>query len=101
MNRSQGNLQDAFLNVARRDSVGVTIYLVSGHQLRGTIKAFDAFTILLESAGRPAQMVYKHAIASVNPARHIRLGDADAGPTEVAAGTVTEVALVDAEEVDG
>lgn len=67
MNRSQGNLQDAFLNSARRESVEVTIYLVSGVQLRGTIKAFDSFTVLLELQGRPAQMVYKHAIASVVP----------------------------------
>lgn len=67
MNRSQGNLQDAFLNSARRENVEVTVYLVSGVQLRGTIKAFDAFTVLLELQGRPAQMVYKHAIASVVP----------------------------------
>jgi len=71
MNRSQGNLQDAFLNSARRESVGVTVYLVSGVQLRGIIKAFDAFTVLLESPGRPAQMVYKHAIASVAPMRTV------------------------------
>jgi host factor-I protein len=73
VNRSQGNLQDAFLNSARRESVGVTIYLVSGVQLRGIIKAFDAFTVLLESPGRPAQMVYKHAIASVAPMRAVEM----------------------------
>jgi host factor-I protein len=77
MNRSQGNLQDAFLNSARRESVGVTVYLVSGVQLRGVIKAFDAFTVLLESQGRPAQMVYKHAIASVAPIRAVVV---DGGP---------------------
>jgi host factor-I protein len=79
MNRSQGNLQDAFLNSARRESVGVTIYLVSGVQLRGVIKAFDAFTVLLESPGRPAQMVYKHAIASVAPMRAVMM---DGSPRE-------------------
>lgn len=71
MNRSQGNLQDAFLNAARKENIGVTIYLVSGVQLRGVIRAFDAFTVLLESQGRPAQMVYKHSIASVAPTRHV------------------------------
>lgn len=75
MNRSQGNLQDAFLNVARRDNVAVTIYLVSGHQLRGAIRAFDAFTVLLESSGRPPQLVYKHAIASINPVRPVRMSE--------------------------
>ncbi|HEY3267637.1 MAG TPA: RNA chaperone Hfq [Armatimonadota bacterium] len=71
MNRTQGNLQDAFLNTARKESIGVTIYLVSGVQLRGVIRAFDAFTVLLEAPGRPAQMVYKHAIASVAPVRTV------------------------------
>lgn len=94
MNRSQGNLQDAFLNVARRENVGVTIYLASGHQLRGTIKAFDAFTILLESAGRPSQLVYKHAIASINPVRTVRYSDA---PAKDGAGYPTE----EAEDVEG
>jgi host factor-I protein len=89
MNRSQGNLQDAFLNVARRENVGITIYLASGHQLRGTIKAFDAFTILLESAGRPPQLVCKHAIASINPVRAVRYfetpdDDGDGYPKEEA-----------------
>lgn len=71
MNRTQGNLQDAFLNTARRENIGVTIYLVSGVQLRGVIRGFDAFTLLLESQGRPPQMVYKHSVASIAPVRPV------------------------------
>jgi host factor-I protein len=96
MNRSQGNLQDAYLNVARRDNVGVTVYLTSGHQLRGTIKAFDAFTVLLESAGRPPQLVYKHAIASINPVRAVRYS----GPPPTDSDD-ENISRPESEEVDG
>lgn len=67
MKSSGLNLQDSFLNQARKDGVPVTIYLVSGIQLKGHVKGFDAFTVILESTGRPWQMVYKHAIASIVP----------------------------------
>lgn len=91
MNRSQGNLQDAFLNSARRESIGVTIYLVSGVQLRGVIRAFDAFTLLLESQGRPPQMVYKHSIASVAPVRPVPMDTgARSDQAEVSAAVTTD-----------
>lgn len=72
MSKSQANLQDHFLNQTRKDNIPVTVYLVSGVQLRGIVRGFDPFTVVLESPGKPAQLVYKHAIASVVPARPVR-----------------------------
>jgi len=69
--QTQMNLQDTFLNQARKENIGVTIYLVNGHQLRGNVRAFDSFTILLDTPGKPAQLVYKHAVTSVVPVRPI------------------------------
>lgn len=71
MNKGQMNLQDLFLNQVRKDNIGVTIYLVGGVQLKGMVRGFDAFTVILESMGKPPQLVYKHAIASVVPSRSV------------------------------
>lgn len=65
------NLQDMFLNQARKEGVAVTIYLVGGVQLRGTVRGFDAFTVLLNTPNKPSQLVYKHAITSIVPATQI------------------------------
>ncbi|HIE50979.1 MAG TPA: RNA chaperone Hfq [Armatimonadetes bacterium] len=64
------NLQDAFLNHLRRENIGVVIYLLNGVQLRGTIRGFDNYCLLLESAGK-VQLVYKHAITTVQPVKKI------------------------------
>ena len=66
MTKPQVNLQDAFLNQVRKENMGVVIYLVSGAQIKGMVRGFDQFTVILESQGR-LQLVYKHAIASVVP----------------------------------
>lgn len=71
MNRSI-NIQDTFLNQLRKDSVPVTVYLTNGFQIRGHIRAFDNFTIVVESEGRQ-QMIYKHAISTFTPARNVSL----------------------------
>ncbi len=71
MNKSQLNLQDIFLNQVRKENIGVTIYLIGGVQLRGHVRGFDAFTILLDSIGKPTQLVYKHAVTSIVPARAV------------------------------
>ncbi len=71
MNKPQLNLQDIFLNQVRKENIGVTIYLVGGVQLRGMVKGFDAFTILLDSVGKPTQLVYKHAVSTIVPARPV------------------------------
>ncbi len=65
------NLQDMFLNQVRKENIGVTIYLVGGVQLRGHVRGFDSFTVLLDSPGKPTQMVYKHSITSIVPSRPI------------------------------
>lgn len=71
MNKGQMNLQDLFLNQVRKDNIPVTIYLVGGVQLKGMVRGFDAFTVVLESMGKAPQLVYKHAIASVVPIRSV------------------------------
>jgi host factor-I protein len=65
------NLQDMFLNQVRKEEIPVTIYLAGGVQLKGMVRGFDAFTVLLESAGKPTQLVYKHAISSILPGKEI------------------------------
>ncbi len=71
MNKPQLNLQDIFLNQVRKENIGVTIYLIGGVQLRGMVRGFDAFTILLDSVGKPTQLVYKHAVSSIVPVRPV------------------------------
>lgn len=62
------NLQENFLNQARKENVPVTIHLVNGFQLKGIIRGFDQFTVVIDSMGRQ-QMVFKHAISTITPAR--------------------------------
>ena len=62
------NLQDLFLHRARRDRMPVTVFLMNGFQLRGIIRGFDAFVVIVDSDGKQ-QMIYKHAISTVVPAR--------------------------------
>ena len=66
------NLQDLFLNQARRSRMGLTVFLMNGFQLRGTVTGFDAFTVVLDSEGKQ-QMIYKHAISTMVPLRPIDL----------------------------
>src|SRR5262245_14259170 len=70
MSKTQINLQDSFLNQVRKENIPVILYLTSGVQLRGQVKGFDAFTVILEGQGKPPQLVYKHSIVSVAPMRH-------------------------------
>ena len=60
------NLQELFLNQARRDRQTVTMFLVNGFQMRGIVRGFDCFVVVLESEGRQ-QMIYKHAISTIVP----------------------------------
>lgn len=60
------NLQDTFLNQMRKESISITIYLVNGFQLKGIVKGFDNYTIVLESDGRQ-QLIYKHAVSTISP----------------------------------
>lgn len=70
MSKTNINLQDAFLNQVRKENVPVIIYLVNGFQLKGTVKGFDNFTVILEQDGK-GQMIYKHAISTINPTKAI------------------------------
>jgi len=70
------NIQDTFLNQIRKDNIPVTVYLLNGFQLRGFIKAFDNFTIVIDSEGKQ-QLVYKHAISTFTPARAVSLMQQD------------------------
>ena len=65
------NLQDAILQEVRRDKVPVTLFLMNGFQLRGTIVGFDSFVVVLVSEGRQ-QMIYKHAISTLAPMKPIK-----------------------------
>lgn len=76
MNKTKLNLQDKFLNQIRKDNILTTIFLVNGYQLRGLVKSFDNFTILLEVEGKQ-QMVYKHAVSTIVPNRDVSLFDSE------------------------
>ena len=64
------NLQDSFLNQVRKENVAVTIHLMNGFQIKGNVKGFDNFTVVLEVQGKQ-QMVYKHAISTITPAHPV------------------------------
>lgn len=78
------SLQDPFLNALRKERVPVSIYLVNGIKLQGTIDSFDQFVVLLKNSVN--QMVYKHAISTVVPARNVRLPGVEEASLEGAAG---------------
>ena len=65
------NLQDAILREVRRDKVPVTLFLMNGFQLRGTITGFDSFVVVLVTDGKQ-QMIYKHAISTLAPIRPLK-----------------------------
>lgn len=71
------NLQDAVLNEVRRDKVPVTLFLMNGFQLRGTITGFDSFVVVLVTDGKQ-QMIYKHAISTLAPIRPVKAAAATA-----------------------
>ncbi|MGO5067307.1 RNA chaperone Hfq [Clostridium sporogenes] len=68
MTKVVNNLQDIFLNGARKNRIPVTVYLTNGFQLKGFVKGFDNFTVILDSDGKQ-MMIYKHAISTINPAK--------------------------------
>ncbi len=71
------SLQDPFLNALRKERVPVAIYLVNGIKLQGQIDSFDQFVVLLKNS--VSQMVYKHAISTVVPARNVKLPTSEGG----------------------
>lgn len=66
------NLQDYFLNKARKDNIDVTIFLMNGYQIKGIVKGFDNYTIILDAEGKQ-QLIYKHAVSTIIPVSAISL----------------------------
>ncbi|APC40884.1 RNA chaperone Hfq [Clostridium estertheticum] len=73
MSKFTNNLQDIFLNEARKTKMQVTLYLINGFQLKGNITGFDTFTVVL-NCDEKQMMVYKHAISTITPLNPILLG---------------------------
>ena len=71
------SLQDPFLNALRKERIPVSIYLVNGIKLQGQVESFDQFVVLLKNSVN--QMVYKHAISTIVPARNIKTSISDEG----------------------
>lgn len=67
------NLQDLFLNNARKERIPVTIYLMNGVQVKGHVKGFDSYIILIEGENKQQNMIYKHAVSTMIPAKYINL----------------------------
>jgi len=70
MQKSVIVLQDVFLNQVRKEHVAVTIHLTNGYQIKGTVKGFDNFTIILDSEGKQL-MIYKHAVSTISPIKAV------------------------------
>lgn len=66
------NIQEQYLNQLRKDHMSVTVFLINGFQLRGVVKAFDNFTVLLEVDGKQ-QLIFKHAISTFAPVKNVSL----------------------------
>lgn len=66
------NIQDQFLNQLRKENIPVTVFLLNGFQLRGVVKSFDNFTVILDTDGKQ-QLLYKHAISTFAPQRNVQL----------------------------
>jgi host factor-I protein len=81
------SLQDPFLNALRKERVPVSIYLVNGIKLQGQVDSFDQFVVLLKNS--VSQMVYKHAISTVVPARNVRLPSSESAEDEAPAPAET------------
>ena len=70
------NLQDIFLNQVRKDKTVVTMFLMNGFQMHGTVKGFDGFTVILDTEGKQ-QLIYKHAISTIVPSKPVELDSCD------------------------
>ncbi|GGI13825.1 MULTISPECIES: RNA chaperone Hfq [Bacillaceae] len=66
------NIQDQFLNQLRKDNLAVTVFLLNGFQIKGKVKSFDNFTVLLDVEGKQ-QLIYKHAISTFVPSKNVQI----------------------------
>ena len=69
------NMQDYFLNQARKEKIPLTIYLINGFQFRGLVKGFDNFTVNLVDTDGRQNIVYKHAVSTIIPSKMIQIAD--------------------------
>ena len=70
------NLQDIFLNQARKEKIVVTVFLTNGYQFKGIVKGFDSYVVIMDCDGKQ-NLVYKHAISTVVPTRAISMLDTE------------------------
>jgi host factor-I protein len=74
VNKQQSNLQDIFLNNARKEKLQLTIHLLNGFQLKGIVKGFDNFTVILDCDNKQ-MLIYKHSISTITPIKPILFSD--------------------------
>ena len=74
VNKQQSNLQDVFLNNARKEKLQLTIHLLNGFQLKGIVKGFDNFTVILDCDNKQ-MLIYKHSISTITPIKPILFAD--------------------------
>ena len=79
--QNKQNLQDVFLNQARRERQLVTVFLMNGFQMRGIVRGFDSFTVVVDCEGKQ-ELIYKHAISTLIPTRNIDLALGPVGERE-------------------
>lgn len=79
--KSTLNLQDIFLNQVRKEHALITVYLISGYQIKGYVKGFDSYTIVIDSDGKQ-QMIYKHAVSTIVPNKPVNFMNNTRKPAE-------------------
>ena len=97
-NKPAQNIQDSFLNTARKERTSITIYLLSGVKLTGRIRSFDKYSVVLEASGQE-QLIFKHAISTVVMGRTVshgpHLSHPETAHSETKAAAATPVTPVD------
>ncbi|MDI6619478.1 MAG: RNA chaperone Hfq [Clostridiales bacterium] len=82
MNKVNNNLQDVFLNQARKGHIPVSIHLANGFQIKGYVKGFDNFTIILDSEGKQL-LIYKHAVSTISPQKPVLFNTSESESEDV------------------
>jgi len=97
MEKPAQNIQEAFLNSARKERIFLTIYLMSGVKLSGRIKSFDKYSVILESNNQE-QLIFKHAISTVVVARPAHSSSGPHPAPGIAANTHSPAAVADSSD---
>ena len=74
--KTQINLQDVFLNQVRKEKTIITVFLLSGFQIKGLVTGFDSYTVVLDCEGKQ-ELIYKHAISTIIPAKPVNFMEAE------------------------